>query len=325
MSLVPRWYSSSDPSAPVLTGQAGSLASLLDAILVDGYGTGEDERLGAGWTREFSGSNKRAYRNSPITGTGAFLRVDDNATSPGNARHAWVRAFENMSDIDTGVGPCPTVAQETNGALWVKSSALSATARPWCALACEKFLILFVDALGNGFPAAIFGGDLDTIKPGDVFNFALSTSGTSSYTGGNNENASMFMVFATGGITLAPPQNRMYLLRAAGGAPGAVACSCLPNAVQSSGPGSGGFSYPDPIGGGLFTERIGVHEGSYALRGFLPSVLCPLHLTPFNDLEVVSDLSEYPGVDFLAKTFRVPQLFSTGWTRQVLLDMTTPA
>ena len=36
--MTVRVYKSTDGSAPVLTGQAGSLTTLLDAVLVNGYG-----------------------------------------------------------------------------------------------------------------------------------------------------------------------------------------------------------------------------------------------------------------------------------------------
>jgi hypothetical protein len=45
-TMTVRIYRSTDGSAPVLTGQAGKLTDLLDAILVNGYGS----KTAAGWT-----------------------------------------------------------------------------------------------------------------------------------------------------------------------------------------------------------------------------------------------------------------------------------
>lgn len=121
MSLVPTVYKSTDPGAPLLSGQAGALAMLLDALLVDGYGSGANRKPGMGWSRAFSGSNVRVFRNAPITGTGFYLRVDDTAQ-----RSALLRGFATMSDIDVGTDPTPTIALKSNGSRWDKSSVASA-------------------------------------------------------------------------------------------------------------------------------------------------------------------------------------------------------
>ena len=67
-------YLSTDASAPTLDGNVGSLITVLDAVLVNGYGA----KAAAGWTKAFSGTNKAAYRNSPSTGTGLFWRIQDD-------------------------------------------------------------------------------------------------------------------------------------------------------------------------------------------------------------------------------------------------------
>lgn len=67
-------YMSSDSGAPIMNGTQGSLVNVLDAILVNGYGS----KSPAGWTKPFSGTSKAVYRNSPLTGTGTYYRVYDN-------------------------------------------------------------------------------------------------------------------------------------------------------------------------------------------------------------------------------------------------------
>src|SRR5438309_11659795 len=74
--MTVRVYKSTDASAPALTGQVGSLTALLDAILVNGYGT----KTAAGWTIGFTTTKKLAYLHN-LTGAnnacGTYLCVDD--------------------------------------------------------------------------------------------------------------------------------------------------------------------------------------------------------------------------------------------------------
>jgi hypothetical protein len=58
--MTVRVYRSTDASAPVLTGQVGSLTALLDAILVNGYGA----LTAAGWTIAQTTTNKRGYKQN---------------------------------------------------------------------------------------------------------------------------------------------------------------------------------------------------------------------------------------------------------------------
>src|SRR5574337_1914064 len=93
-------YRSSDASAPVLTGQAGSLITVLDACLISGYGS----KSPAGWAKPYSGTNLAAYRAA--TGNRFYFRVDDSGTV-----EARISGYETMSDVNTGTGQFPTTAQ----------------------------------------------------------------------------------------------------------------------------------------------------------------------------------------------------------------------
>lgn len=160
-------YKSTDGSAPVLSGTAGALITLLNAVLVNGYGA----KAAAGWTRAFSGTNKAAYRNH-ASGTNFYLRVDDespNATS--GAREAVARGYETMSAVDTGVGPFPTIAQLAlaAGVVLRKSYTADATARPWIIIADNKTLYMFIKSGDmSGWNAFAFG-DIFSLKTGDAY------------------------------------------------------------------------------------------------------------------------------------------------------------
>ena len=149
-------YSYQDASAPTLNGTVGSLLTVLDAILVNGYGS----KAAAGWTKPFANSgNIGCYRS----GTGSTLMnylVNDNApnATPG-AREASVVGWEVLASITgplgTGTGQWPTaaLANTTGYVAWYKSTTADAVARPWIAYADAHTLYLIVyhqSASGNG-------------------------------------------------------------------------------------------------------------------------------------------------------------------------------
>jgi len=122
-----KFYSSADAGAPVLSGQAGALIALLDAVLINGYGS----QAALGWTKPYSGTNKAVYRLDHSLNSGRYLRVDDS-----NAQYAIVNAFHAMTDVDTGTGGFPAIATPR---YWKKSHASDATARVWYLYGDEAF------------------------------------------------------------------------------------------------------------------------------------------------------------------------------------------
>lgn len=173
--MTVRVYRSTDTSAPVLTGSAGSLTALLDAVLVNGYGT----QTAAGWTKPFSTTNKAAYKQN-ITGannsSGMYLYVDDTGPGVGAAKEARASGFETMSAITpAGTGQFPTSAQSTvgTGQLVIrKSNTADATARAWTCVANGQTIYLFIESGDNSAPIAattfIFG-DFKSFKASDQY------------------------------------------------------------------------------------------------------------------------------------------------------------
>jgi hypothetical protein len=125
------YYTREDAGAPVLSGQAGALVALLDAVLVNGYG----DKDPLGWTIAYTDTNKRVYRLDHTVNSGRYLRVDDS-----NAQYAIVNAYDAMTDIDTGTGGFPDIATPR---YWRKSSTSDATARAWAVYGDEAFIHVF--------------------------------------------------------------------------------------------------------------------------------------------------------------------------------------
>lgn len=179
--MTVRIYQSTDASAPTLSGQAGTLVDVLDACLVNGYGS----QTAAGWTKSFTASNKAVYR-AP-TGTQYYLRVDDTASLV-TARYALLRGYETMSDIDTGTNGFPTTGQLPNGMQIQKSSSVDANSRSWCVIAHERSFYLFTapntTGISNWATASIaatpsdsqfFFGEILSFKSADAYNCFLIT------------------------------------------------------------------------------------------------------------------------------------------------------
>ena len=97
ISVLRSWE---DTDAPVLLHGAGGLIPVLKAVLVDGYG----DNPGLGWDLVWEQSSKIVFRNK---GTRSFVQFTQE-----EAYYAYVRAYESMSDIDTGLMPCPLRSNE---------------------------------------------------------------------------------------------------------------------------------------------------------------------------------------------------------------------
>lgn len=117
-----------------------------------------------GWTKLFSGTNKGAYLPKPQY-VQCYLRVLDDSTVPTSASGRWakVRGYESMSDVDTGTGPFPTVAQAANALSVMKSSTSDSTVRAWW-LAGDGgifYLGLFWHASNSAYAEGFSFGDIN--------------------------------------------------------------------------------------------------------------------------------------------------------------------
>jgi len=132
--MTVRVYRSTDASAPVLNGTAGSMIAVLDACLVNGYGA----LAGSGWTIPYTGTNLRAYRQP--SGNQMYLRIADTLGA-----NATVQGYETMTAISTGTNLFPTTAQvAAPGLYWYKSSQSAAQSIPWICVATQKIFYLWV-------------------------------------------------------------------------------------------------------------------------------------------------------------------------------------
>lgn len=185
-----------------ITGQAGTLITVLDAILV----TGE------GWTKTYSGTNKAVYTQA--TGNGFCFRVLDDGSGAGGATEAEVRGGESASDVDTLVDPFPTVAQVTNAnCTWKKSSTADATARTYHAVADGSSLVLLIYFGGVSTAAEIyFFCDTEPHYTGDGYNTFITVRHTS-----NSAASPLITLSYTSALTNTSTTARIFFARSADG------------------------------------------------------------------------------------------------------------
>lgn len=306
--MTVRVYRSTDGSAPVLTGQAGSLVALLDAVLVNGYGTKQQ----AGWTKAFVGTNKAAFRNNSTTGTGMYLRVDDNVTS--YFHRAYVTAYETMSAIDTGTNGFPA-SHTLNYSGWGKSNTQDATARPWVIVADEFRFYICIQTGESGSDWSInFCGDIISYKATDQYRFGLSTRYSGSGPSYFSYNYDYLPYMYNNGSSFTGTTN-FTMARDHLGAGNPRLCGlhtdsykAVPNNsnVYSFYTGTYGLTYPSPINSGIVLAPIWVHH-SPVIRGHLPGLWAPCHNRgPANN-------DTFSGTGALAgKTFEVFNVYNVG-------------
>lgn len=156
-------FSHTDADAPVLTGEPGAVANLLRKCLVDGYGSGSEEKTPLGWSMQWhTDTNAQAvFTSADPAATGMHLVVDDRGQgepfggqiAQEDARVCVCWGAEDFTGWDANgdpemVGRFPTAAQKIDTNLNPvdihKSDSLDNTARPWFLLGDEKSFYLCV-------------------------------------------------------------------------------------------------------------------------------------------------------------------------------------
>ena len=165
-----RIFTSLDAGAPVVHGAVGSLINVLDAVLVNGYGSTPS----LGWTKEFSGTNKAVYR-AP-SGTRRYVRVDDSI-----GYNASISSYETMINIDNGTDRMPSIAGAA--IYWYKSYYQNTAATRWYIIGDEAgfYFIPFVftsvynssNNIGFYWSKTYYAGDYNPYDIRNKWNFTL--------------------------------------------------------------------------------------------------------------------------------------------------------
>lgn len=225
----------------------GALITLLDAVLVNGYGA----KAGLGWTKSFSTTGKAMYRQ----GTGStqrYLYVDDSISTD----YAQVRGVSSPTSITTiGADPFPTTYKIIN--------------KPdsgWTVVGNEKGFYLFCyRSVWGSYPAAFFFGDIVALGgTGDVGRCGIWGSTSPSGTTGPSGD----------------PIGMMQNLSFAGGTDGP---GILGDAVPQLFAPASNYAAPNSFGAGLLYAPMAVAYSTNVvnsnadLRGFIPGIYRFMH------------------------------------------------
>lgn len=301
-------YTSADASAPVLDGNADAtnLIALLDAVLVNGYGS----KAAAGWGHPFTGSaTKQVYRGG--AGTRFYLRVLDDASAAGGRRDAFARGYESMSDVDTGTNAFPTTTQisTTGGLLWRKTATADTTARPWVIFADSRTCHLFIQSgdTGTANQYLFFSfGDIYSYNPSDVYNCLLIGSVAASSASAINFGSTLMDQHTA---AMQTTQQGHYIARNANGTGASTNCYKKGATHLCSTAGStpqqglaGVLSYPNSADGGLYLHPVWIMDGTTPdiVHGELRGFYHQCHTVGnFGDRDTFSGVGAYSGKTFL--------------------------
>lgn len=271
---------------------------------------------GSGWEKAFTGTNKRAYRSLDVSSTRLYLRVDDTATL--NAR--W-RGYEVMTDVDTGTGDFPTVAQQAAPGLFAHKANNTTGNRKWMVIADSKRFLLLVQvnsAYLNDY-SPLFFGDIVTFKAGDAYHCLINAAATdqsSSGSVGGGQESIVNSGFAVG----------RFLARPYAQVGGALQCY-----TQAAGPDraatySGASAFPagpDAVNNAIYAAPLLVNEGSAGApyRGKAPGALfVPQNLgSGYSSGSIVDGQLDLAGRELLAVGY-----YSSSGSPRYMIDITGP-
>ena len=291
--MAGRVFRSSDTSAPALTDGAGSLLTVLDAVLVDGYGSTSP----LGWSRPFTPSgNICVYQSN--AGNQRYLRLNDTANLSTLAI-----AYETMTDLSTGTGEMSAANSYIN-----KTPYTSYTVTSWILVSNGK-IVYFETSDGYGF---IFG-DFPSYVPNDQYNTILITdtaevAGSSGYFSGQPIGC---MTRQYGGTLVGHYVARSYTQLG-----GAVAVSKT-QAQQFDVYAASWDQFPigslSQLGFGMVVDdtvrysQIQILESSSALRGYLPGLWAPLYSQADSSVVRGDTQTGTTGTDLDGKTLEAVQ------------------
>lgn len=307
MARTVRVYRSSDGSAPVLTGTAGDMVNLLDKCLVAGYGAA----AAAGWTKDYTGTNKATFRNSASDGTGTYYRCQDDLATTGQ-KYAYIAMYETMSAVDTGTLAYPTV----NSYMGVqKSNTQDATARDWVIVAdnCAAHIFIKHGANGTDFEY-FFMGDIFSFKSSDAYRAAIIGRYSTSFSSSAYTSCSAWQNKAVPNTDPGCGITRSHAGTGSGIACGLHTDAYKANTSPTSATYFGGatytmLAYPNAVNSGILVAPLWIHQNTtspYIVRGYLPGIWSPLHNRP------IAQQDTYSGAGSLAgKTFEAFNIYSS--------------
>lgn len=300
------FYQSTDTSAPTLNSNQGTLAAVLLAILVNGYGS----KSAAGWTNPYNGTTGQRVFKQGSGSNGFYLQIDDSAAS-GIQAFPRVVGYETMSAWNTGTNPFPTSTQQSGGLYWSRTySGTAGTTTRWACIADASRFYFWNenDGSNNGSSAQqqFFAfGNIDSYKSGDAYATRIL----------GNIAANLSQAAATcQQLNSSPTSTSIYTCRNVVGVPGSISTGQHTDYIKNGsqvvigGCATNGLAYPNPEDSSLYLTPLWSHEVTpgiqTALRGLIPGIWSPCHnASNFNSFDTSSG-----GAGLTSKSFSLFKL-----------------
>lgn len=315
-------YTSGDASGPgPLSGTVGSVLTILDACLVNGY----SGKTAAGWTKPFANaSNIGCYKQG--VGSGYTLVINDAALGAlAGAKEFLAAGWKTLtgisSNVGAGTGQFPTTVQlNTVGAVvGRKSNTASSVIRSWVVFADARtfyFLMASGDVLTSGvsnYMEFMFGDFFALNGSGDV--------GRCMIVGRANENNSVGGVSGTSGgidyMTIPASGNANTGAFLAGGINGLLTSltaytfgniSFAATAATTAVAMNGIIPQSNPHDASFVLSPVYIMDSNFMLRGYFRGLYHICH-----SINGLTDGQVFNGVgDFFGKAFVVVRCGSSG-------------
>lgn len=309
---APVVYRSTDASAPTLSGTAGDLITVLNAVLVGTAGIAYGSTPSAGWTAPFTGTNGAVYR--PAAGNRFFLLVNDNGPGVGTGQEARIFPSEGCTAYSATAASStnlfPTAAQAANGLFVRKSATLNATTRNWIIVADDRTLYMFVQTGDVAGTYLAWGfGDFYSLLSGDGFRTFVTARAT--------ENSATATVDKLDVITVSTIASRTasYFARGYTGTGGSVALGATAGSEWTASNLflSGNMAYPNPTDGGVYASRISITDSvtspNQHRRGWFRGLY---HFVHANATVIDGDTFTATSGDFSGKSFVIVKTSGNG-------------
>lgn len=300
-------YRSTDASAPVLTGQVGSLTALLLACLVNGYGS----KAAAGWTNPFSGTNARIFR--PGSGVQHYFGVADDGSTAATAKEGQLTGWETATAWATNAspgsntGPFPTNVQNALGVTMRKSATADATARAWAVIADARtcYVMMFTGDQAGFALGACFGEIYSLLTVPDLYRSIVIGRPTPNIATISTTTELLPVLTVNAGATIGGHyMPRIYTGIGSSAQVRKWGDAGRGNATASYFMGGSGLSLPEPVTGAIHVAPIHITDASTTVRGRLRGLFQCCHNggasppTGFADGATVTGSGAYTGRTF---------------------------
>lgn len=289
--MTVRVYRSTDVGAPSYTNAQGSIAAIMKACLVTGYGA----LAGAGWSNPFSATGIEVFRQG--AGNMLYFRIDDSAAVLTSITTARIVGYETMSDVNTGVNAFPTAAQFAFGVHIFRAPASNAVAKQWTLVATEKTVYFFPQASPgsiNLYNQFIHFGDFSSYTAGDAWNTLVGANYDATLANTNATYVCSTSGAAASGLYLARKFNQGAGAQAAGR-------NTAINGISGNFLSNGGLNYPNGADGSLIVLPIYITEPpTNSVRGQLAGCYASAHFAAqFNTFDTASGTGDFAGKEFM--------------------------